>query len=250
MIDEAVVLCGGRGQRLRPYTDHIPKPMLKVAGRPVLEYVVENLVRNGVRKAYFALGYLGDVIEKHFKDGSKWGIDIVYAYEEKPMNTAGALLNFKDKLPKDFFVVSGDHITTWNLAEMGRLHENKKPLVTIGLIRKAIVLDFGVAIVRDGYIKRFKEKPMEEYLINTGIYAVNKAVFDYIEVGKDFSKHVFPEILKDGKPIVAYVGDEYWLDIGRVHDYERINELLSAVRVETKLFALKSLSRGEERIVR
>lgn len=236
-IEEAIVLCGGRGQRLRPYTDHLPKPMLRIAGRPVLEYVVRNLVKNKVKKAYFAVGYLGDKIEEYFKDGKDFGIDIEYYYEEKPLNTAGALVEFKSKVKSDFFIVSGDHLTSWNLREMGKHHLSKGAKVTIGFIRKRVALDYGIAEIENGFVKRFKEKPMEEYLINTGIYVMNKEAYEYVEVGKDLSKDVFPRMLAKDEKISAFIDDkEFWIDIGRVHDYERMNEQLSIIQLETKLF--------------
>ncbi len=237
MIKEAVVLCGGRGQRLRPYTDHIPKPMLKIAGKPVLEYVIKNLIKNEVEKAYFAVGYLGEKIEEYFKDGKDFGIDIEYKYEDRPLNTAGALVQFKEKLKEDFYIVSGDHLTTWNLKAMGEYHKRVQAMATIGFIPKKTALDFGIAEIENGYVKEFKEKPMEEYMINTGIYVMNKKAFKYIEIGKDLSKNVFPEMLKNKEKIGAYVDDkEFWIDIGRVQDYERMNEQLSIIRLETKLF--------------
>lgn len=236
MVEEAVVLAGGRGQRLRPYTDHLPKPMLNVAGKPVMEYVVANLKRNGVKKAYFAVGYKGELIEEYFGNGERFGIEIEYFYEKELKNTAGALLSFREKLKENFFVVAGDHITTWNLRKMAEVHKEKKAIVTIGLLPKPIVLDYGVARVEDGYIKEFKEKPVETFLINTAVYVMNKEIFEFVEEGKDLSKDVFPELLKKNKKIAAFIDNEFWVDIGRVKDYERMNELLSGVAIYEKLF--------------
>ncbi len=237
-IEKAIVLCGGRGQRLRPYTDHTPKPLLKIGDKPVLEYVIANLKKNGVKEVFLAVGYLGEMIESYFGDGKELGIKIKYKYEEKPLNTAGALKQFKeDELGENFFVVAGDHLTSWNLREMGKHHLSKKPIVTIGLIPKELSLEYGIAEVEGGYIKGFKEKPMKKYLINTGIYAMNKKILGLIKEGEDFSKHVFPRLLEKNEKILAYIDNrEFWMDIGRVKDYERMNELLSVIRLESKLF--------------
>ncbi len=238
MIKEAVVLCGGRGQRLRPYTDHIPKPMLKIAGKPVLEYVIANLKRNKVEKAYFAVGYLGEKIEEYFGDGKKFGIEIEYKYEKTPLNTAGAVAQFKNDIEgDDFYILAADHLTSWNLMGMAEKHREKKAIVTIGFVEKKSVLDYGVGKIENGFVKDFVEKPMETYLINTGIYVANSSLFYYLKVGEDLSKNVFPKLLKSKEKIAAFVDDsEFWMDIGRVKDYERVNDLLSITSLEGKLF--------------
>ncbi len=226
---KAFVLCGGKGTRLRPYTYNIPKPMLTLGKRPILEFVVDNLKRSGIKEQIFTIGYLGDKIEGHFGNGERFGVDIAYLKEEKEMNTAGSIFPGKDAVKETFAVVMGDHLTTVNLRDMAEFHKRMGGIATIGLKRHGTPIEYGIAEVEDEKVVGFKEKPTIENLINAGIYIFEPEIFEYIEVGKDFAKDVFPAILKDGKKINSYTFDEYWVDIGRLHDYENLNQTISIV---------------------
>jgi len=229
---KTVLLCGGEGTRLRPYTYNIPKPMLPLGRRPIVEFVINNLKRNGFDDIIITLGYLKEQIMDYCGDGSRFGVKIEYVVEEKKMNTAGSLVPVLNKLDDTFLVAMGDHLTNINLKKMVEYHKEKGNIATIGLKRSGMPFEYGVVQLNpDGTIAEFKEKPIIENLINAGIYIFEPEAKKYISEGKDFAKDVFPEILKDRKKITGYVFDDFWLDIGRIHDYESVNQIISIVDI-------------------
>ncbi|MBN2478525.1 NTP transferase domain-containing protein [Candidatus Micrarchaeota archaeon] len=223
-MTKAFVLCGGKGTRLRPYTYEIPKPMLPVDGRPILEHVVENLKANGFSDLIFTVGYKKEQIINHFGDGSRFGVKIEYLTEETPMNTAGSILPYKEKVKEDFLVVMGDHLTNANLQEFFKHHKKGENTATIGTVEHDIQVDFGVVDVKNGIVQGFREKPTLKYQINTAIYAFKPKVFLYIKEKEDFAKDVFPRMLEKNEKISSFVFREVWFDIGRIKDYEEIKK--------------------------
>lgn len=229
---KTVLLCGGEGTRLRPYTYNIPKPMLPLGKHPILEFVINNLKRNGLTDITITLGYLKDQIIDYFGDGSKFGVRIEYAVEERRMNTAGSLVPILNELDDTFLVAMGDHLTNINLRKMIEYHEEKRNIATIGLKRTGLPFEYGIVqLNEDKTIAEFKEKPIIESLINAGIYVFEPEARKYIKEGADFAKDVFPEILNDRKKISGYVFDDFWLDIGRIPDYEQVNQVISIVDI-------------------
>ena len=236
-MKEVVVLAGGRGQRLRPYTDVEPKPMLRVGRRPILEFVLTNIKKNGFRDVIIAAGYKSDRIKDYFGDGSKLGLNIDYVIEEEPKNTAGALIELKDMLKDDFLVVMGDHLTDMNLKELLEFHKKEKAIVTIALKKVKEAVEYGVVDVEGSVIKGFKEKPIIAHYINTAIYAMNKEVFEFINPYNDIAKDVLPRISKKRQDkLKAYISEDYWQDVGRVKDYEKMRDIFSAVELYLRLF--------------
>lgn len=232
---KAFILCGGEGTRLRPYTYSIPKPMLPLGKKPILEFVVSNLKNNGVTDLTMTVGYLNHVIQDYFGDGSKFGVKIKYLVEKERMNTAGSIYPSKDEVKDTFVVVMGDHLTNVNVKKMIAFHKKKRGIGTLGLKRQGVPLEYGIAEL-DGkeLITGFKEKPIISNYVNSGVYVLEPEAFNYIGIGKDFAKNVFPEMMKDGKKLFGYVFDEYWMDIGRIHDYERLNQIISIVDIVEK----------------
>ncbi len=227
---KAVLLCGGEGTRLRPYTYRMPKPLLPVGGRPILEYTLLNLKRNGIRDVVLTVGYLHEKIVDYFGDGSRLGMHIEYSIEKERLDTAGSVLQAKDLLGNEtFFVGMGDHITAINIDKMLDYHEEKGNIATMAFKLQGIPLEYGVAELEDGVVKAFKEKPILSNYINAGMYIFEPAIFEYIQPKEDFGKHVFPRLLKDGKKISSYVFNEFWADVGRIKDYEEMNNILSIV---------------------
>lgn len=225
-----VVLAGGKGQRLRPYTENIPKPLLKIGSKTLIEYVLSNLKRAGFREVIIATGHLGEQIESYL--GSRWsGIKIEYFREKELEGTAGCLVKMRDILDDNFLVVMGDHITTIDLKELYNTHKSKGAMVTIALKNHNVIIEYGVASISEDSIRSFEEKPTYTFYINTGIYALNRAVLDHIKVGDDFAKDVFPKLLKLGYRLDYYLTDEFWADIGRVKDYEFFRDQLSLIEV-------------------
>ncbi|VVB98186.1 Bifunctional protein GlmU [uncultured archaeon] len=234
---KAFVLCGGQGTRLRPYTYSIPKPMLKMGRKPILQYVVENLKLNGVTDLVLTVGYKKEKIMDYFGDGKKFGVKIEYAIEDEPKNTAGSILEYKNKVKESFFVVMGDHLTDISLKKLMESHKKSGAIATIALTKQEMQLEYGIVGLEKDEITEFSEKPRHEFYINTGIYAFEPEIFNYIKEREDFAKHVFPRLIASKKKINSYVFDEYWVDVGRVSDYERLNEF---IKVTTLLKNLDS----------
>lgn len=231
---KAIVLCGGRGTRLRPYTYSIPKPMLPLGRKPILEFVLLNLKQHGLKEIFFTVGYLKDQIMQYFGDGSKFWVKIKYFIEEEEMNTAGSILPCKEYVNGSFIVAMGDHLTSVNPQKLAELHKKKGAMATIALRRTGIPLEYGVAHAdEEGRILRFEEKPIVQNLVNAGLYCFEPEIFKYIKSGYDFAQDVFPQLLKDKKRIYGYIFEEYWVDIGRVPDYEQLNQIISIVDLVT-----------------
>lgn len=232
---KAFVIAGGEGTRLKPYTYTCPKPMLRVGGKPIIEYVIGNLKKAGIKDIILTTGYLHEQIEKHLGNGSKFGVNIEYSVEKEKRNTAGSILPYKGKIKGEFLVVMGDHITNIDLKEMIKQHNNSKAIATLALLKKKNPLEYGIAEVENGKIKGFSEKPLHEHLYNIAIYAFDQVVFDYIREGDDFAKDVFPRMLKDKARMEPYIFEGVWYDIGRVPDYHRIDEIMNMVKLAKDL---------------
>jgi NDP-sugar pyrophosphorylase family protein len=225
------VLAGGEGTRLKPYTYNAPKPMLMLGGKPILEYVLLNLKKAGLKDVTITCGYHHEQITGYFGDGKKLGMKLEYAIEKERMNTAGSILPHKDKVDGTFAVVMGDHLTNLDLADMVKRHKESGNLATIALYKESMPLEYGVAEVKDGMITGFKEKPLLEHLFNTAIYVFEPEVFEHIKEKEDFAKNVIPRLLSEKKKVGAYVFEDVWFDIGRVSDYERFVELFRVVKL-------------------
>ncbi|MCS7123097.1 MAG: nucleotidyltransferase family protein [Candidatus Aenigmarchaeota archaeon] len=224
---KALILCGGEGTRMRPLTYAIPKPLLPIGRKPVLQYIIEFFKNNGFDDIVLAIGYLGDTIVRYFGDGFKFNVNIEYSVEKEALDTGGAILNAKNKLSKTFFVSNGDVIFSHslNLHNLLEFHKSKKTIGTIVVkyIEKSKrygLVDFD----EDYYINSFREKPEKEVsgYINAGIYVFTDEIFDYIKPNAKVSieKEVFPVLAKEGK-LSAYVYDDFWIDIGIPEDYEK-----------------------------
>ncbi|MEW6328994.1 MAG: nucleotidyltransferase family protein [Candidatus Micrarchaeota archaeon] len=226
----AFVLCGGKGTRLRPYTYSIPKPMLPLGRKPILEFVIENLKRSGLTDIVLTVGYLKEQIKEHFGDGSRWGVRIVYSEEKTELNTAGSILPLKDTVKGTFVVVMGDHLSTLNIKKMVEYHRKKGGIGAVGLKKQGVPLEYGIAKLDDeGKIIKFEEKPIVQNLVNSASYVFEPEIYDYIKPNFDFARDVFPAVLAAKKRLFGYVFDEYWMDIGRIHDYDNVNQMISMV---------------------
>ncbi|WAM33948.1 sugar phosphate nucleotidyltransferase [Caldicellulosiruptor morganii] len=225
---KGIIMAGGSGTRLRPLTVSLPKPMIPFFGRPVMEYAVKLLKRHGIYDMATTLQYHPDKIMNYFEDGSKWGVNIQHFVEDRPLGTAGSVKNAKSFLDETFVVLSGDGITNADLSQAIEFHRSKKSKVTIVLKEVEIPIEYGIVLTdEEGRIRRFFEKPswseVFSNLANTGIYIIEPEILDYIEDGKpfDFSKDLFPKLLKENIPMYGYKMDGYWCDIGDVGSYIR-----------------------------
>ena len=229
------VLCGGEGTRLKPYTYSVPKPMLIVGGKPILWYVIQNLKKNGLKDLVLTVGYKHEQIEEYFKDGKEFGVKIEYAIENEALNTAGSILAYKDKVKETFVVVMGDHLTNIDLKKMIEFHKKEKAVATIALLKSKIPLEFGVAEISERTVQAFREKPLLEHNYNVAIYVFEPKIFEYINEKEDFAKNVFPRMLERGERIAPYLFEDVWFDIGRISDYERLDELFKVVKLAMDL---------------
>ncbi|HWD53920.1 MAG TPA: sugar phosphate nucleotidyltransferase [Acidimicrobiales bacterium] len=237
---KAVIMAGGEGTRLRPQTSNLPKPMLPLVGRPMMEHIVSLLRRHGITDIVVTVAFLPNAIRSYFGDGSELGVRMVYATEESPLGTAGSVRNAMEQLTERFLVISGDVLTDINLTEIVAFHEKNDALATIALSAVENPLEFGIVITReDGSIERFLEKPgwgqVFSDTINTGIYVLEPEIFERIPAGRsvDFSGEVFPSALEDGRPLYGYVADGYWEDVGTTAAYLKAHEDILDGRVET-----------------
>ncbi|MEV7026940.1 sugar phosphate nucleotidyltransferase, partial [Kitasatospora sp. NPDC093558] len=223
---KAVVMAGGEGSRLRPMTSTAPKPLLPVAGRPIMEHVLRLLRRHGLTSTVVTVQYLAEQIEDEFGDGTQLGMRLSYVREREPLGTAGCVGNARQELADGpFLVISGDALTDIDLGALIRFHRDKDALVTVCLTRVPDPVEFGITIVDDqGRVERFLEKPTWSQVfsdtVNTGIYVVEPEVLDLIPEGEavDWSADVFPRILADGG-IYGFVADGYWQDVGTHESY-------------------------------
>jgi len=215
----AVILAGGKGTRLAPYTVAFPKPLMPLGDIPILEIVVRQLKHYGFTHLTFAVGHLAELIQAFFGDGSRFGIAIDYSREEEPLGTAGPLKLIAD-LDGDFLVMNGDLLTDLDYGEFMRRHREQGNDATIGVYGKQVKIDLGV-LERDeeGRIVDYREKPTLEYEVSMGVYAFRREILSVIPDGYfDFPDLVL-ELIRRGRPIRGFAFHGHWLDIGRQEDY-------------------------------
>lgn len=228
MIGTAVILCGGQGTRLRPITYEIPKPMMPVQGRPILEHLIELCKLNGIENIILSIGYLKERIKAHFeKHGSALGVAVSYVEEDSPLGTAGPikLLVEHGKLNKPFVVSNGDELKDINIVEMFKIHKANSADATIALTKVEDPSAYGVAKLDGSKILEFVEKPKKEEapsnLINSGFYILNPSVAELIPAGFSMlEKDVFPKLASQGK-LFGFPFSGQWFDTGTFERYER-----------------------------
>jgi mannose-1-phosphate guanylyltransferase / phosphomannomutase len=225
-MKKAVIMAGGFGTRLRPLTMSIPKPMVPIINIPMMEHIVNRLKSFGVSDIVSLLYFQPDKITSYFEDGSKFGINMVYVHAQADYGTAGSVRNAYEHLKERFIIISGDVLTDFDLAKALEFHEKKGAKATICLTRVAQPLAYGIVMTdENGAITRFLEKPswgeVFSDTINTGIYILEPEVLDLIPYQEDFdfSKDLFPTMLRMGMPLYGYIADGYWRDIGNLDEY-------------------------------
>jgi NDP-sugar pyrophosphorylase family protein len=218
---QAIILAGGKGTRLMPYTATFPKPLVPLGERPILEIVIRQLKKAGFKDIVISTGHLAGLIEAYFGDGEKLGVDIRYVREEKPLNTAGALA-LVDDLEKDFLVMNGDVLTTLDYGKMMRFHEDEEAVATIGVFERVQKIDYGVVSLAGGSkLKDYVEKPTIPFLVSMGVNVLNRKAVSYIKKGEALGMPDLMLRLKGkGENVVCYREKCEWLDIGRPDDYE------------------------------
>ncbi len=215
-MDNAVVLmAGGMGKRLLPLTKDTPKPMLEVGSKPMLETLVENFVAAGFSKFYLSVNYLQEAIESHFGDGSKWGVDISYLYEDEPLGTGGALSLLDKRLCDPFITMNCDVLTKVNFESLLKHHENSGSYGTMCVSQHEVSVPFGVVEHEKFKLKRIVEKPVWNYFVNAGIYVFAPEVLGLLKRGEALDMpHLISRIDKAFGEVSLFPIREYWLDVG------------------------------------
>ncbi|MFN2594159.1 MAG: sugar phosphate nucleotidyltransferase [Actinomycetota bacterium] len=239
---QAVIMAGGEGSRLRPLTSNVPKPMLPVGNRPLMEHIIELCRDHGFTDVVATVQFLASLVRNYFGDGSDLGVALSYSVEEAPLGTAGSVLAARDLLSGPFVVISGDALTDIDLREVVAFHREREAAATLVLKHMPDPLEFGIVMTNDrGEIERFLEKPSWGQVfsdtINTGIYVLEPEVLDLIPVDQpyDFSSELFPAMLDKGLPIFGYITDSYWTDVGNSDAYIQANHDVLAGDVRVRI---------------
>ena len=230
---QAIILAGGKGTRLKPYTIVFPKPLMPIGDYPILEVMIRQLKSNGFDEIVIAVGYLKALIQNFFEDGRRWGVSISYSAEEKPLGTAAPLKLIK-KYEENFLVMNGDVLTNLNYKNFFEFHKRSGALCTIASYNKPVKIDLGVLKLNEvNELYDYLEKPTINFNVSMGIYAFKKEVLEYIPDQKYFD---FPELIKvlleSGKKVLSYPFEGYWFDIGRQEDYELATHEFERLRSE------------------
>jgi len=218
---QAVILAGGKGTRLKPYTTVLPKPLMPIGDYPILEVVIRQLKKNGFDRIIIAVGYHAEIIQAFFGNGEKWGVHIEYSFEDKPLGTAAPLRNIQN-LDDNFLMMNGDILTDLDFKKLIEFHGQQDAAITIATHNRSVKIDYGTLEYDEhNVLKKFSEKPILNYNVSMGIYVCSKRIIDHIPEDKYFD---FPDmvqaLLRNNKKVFCYPYDGYWLDIGRPDDYE------------------------------
>ena len=221
----AVILAGGKGTRLLPYTTVIPKPLMPVGDRPILELIIRQLKHYGFSRVTMAVGHLAELIEAYFGNGNKYGIKIDYSREDEPLGTIGSL-SLIDTLDTTFLVMNGDVLTNLDYWKLVDFHKKNQAVATIATYNKEVKVDLGILEMDEDFqLKQYVEKPTLRYDVSMGIYVFEPEILSFIEPNAylDFPDLVLT-LMKAGRKVIGFPFDGYWLDIGRHDDYVRAQE--------------------------
>jgi NDP-sugar pyrophosphorylase family protein len=221
----AVILAGGKGTRLLPYTTVIPKPLMPVGDRPILELIIRQLKHYGFSRVTMAVGHLAELIEAYFGNGNKYGIKIDYSREDEPLGTIGSL-SLIDTLDTTFLVMNGDVLTNLDYWKLVDFHKKNQAVATIATYNKEVKVDLGILEMDEDFqLKQYVEKPTLRYDVSMGIYMFEPEILSFIEPNEylDFPDLVLT-LMKAGRKVIGFPFDGYWLDIGRHEDYVRAQE--------------------------
>lgn len=217
---EAVVMAGGFGVRLHPLTRDKPKPMLDVGERPLLEHIVERLKKAGIRDVNLTTHYRAEKIREHFGDGKRFGVNIHYVHEEKPLGTAGGL-RLLGNARGPLLVLNGDVVTEVDFRAMHRFHSDHEAELTVGVRKYDVEVPFGVVECEQEHVSRLVEKPVFDFFVNAGIYLLEPSVLQHVPDRRIDMTDLINELLQRRRRVVSFPIIEYWLDIGRQEDYEK-----------------------------
>lgn len=219
---EAIILAGGRGTRLKPYTISIPKPLVPLGEEPIIEILLRQLEASGIRRIHIALGHLANLIKAYFdqSDGQRT-VEIRHSFESQALGTVGPIRQI-ERLPATFLLLNGDVLTTLPIGSLIDFHRRQGCIATLAVHKRQIPMDYGIVdISADNRIVGHREKPVLEVCVGMGLYVFERRVLEFIPAGRKFDiPDLIHVLLEAGEPIAAYESDDYWMDIGRPDDYE------------------------------
>ncbi len=229
---KAIILAGGKGTRLAPYTTVFPKPLMPVDGMPILEVIVKQLAHFGIKELILSVSQESEpLLSAYFANGKRYGVDVCYSKERKPLGTAGPL-SIIPNLPETFLVMNGDILTTLDYQKLIRYHRKQKGIVTIAMNQKRVRLELGVMEFNRAHrLIRYIEKPTLSYSVSMGIYIFERRVLEWIPSKRYFD---FPELIqkliRQREKVVCYPSNDFWLDVGRHEDYEEAQKKFQEMR--------------------
>ncbi|MEX2459818.1 MAG: nucleotidyltransferase family protein [Paenibacillaceae bacterium] len=219
-----VLMAGGLGSRLSPMTDETPKPLLKVGTKPILETILDNFIDYGFYRFYLSVNYKADMIKAYFGDGSKWGVEIKYVHEEVRLGTAGALSLIEESPTDPLIVMNGDLLTKVNFQQLLDFHIETNAKATMCVRDYEYQVPYGVVMVDNHRLINIVEKPKQQFFVNGGIYVINPEILDYVPKREFFDMPSLFEVMMNKKiETVVFPIHEYWIDIGRMDDFNRAN---------------------------
>ncbi len=225
-----VLMAGGLGQRLRPMTDHLPKPLLEVGRKPLLETILESFVGYNFNRFFISVNYMADRVKEYIGDGDRWGVDIVYLEEDNSLGTAGSLSLIQEEIEHPLIVMNADVLTKTNFSQLLAFHSEHGAQATMCVREFEFQVPYGVVDIGHGKITRLIEKPSKTYYVNAGIYVLEPTVLSIIEKGSPLNMtDLFQMLIDQGDFPAAFPVREYWLDIGQYEDYRRANGEFSSV---------------------
>ena len=223
--NSVVIMAGGKGTRLRPYTEHCPKPMLPVGDKPMLEILLEQCITSGFQTFYFSVNYLKEQIIDYFEDGSRWGVSIQYLVEKKPLGTAGSLHLLPDSLKDPFLVLNGDVLTHLNPSQLLDFHTDHKAQATLCVREHDVTIPFGVVQVNGVLLSGFEEKPSYKHLVNAGVYVIDPMLLPLLPSNEFMDMPTFLIKAKQASHRVAVCPiHEYWIDVGRPESLQKAHD--------------------------
>lgn len=225
MSKRAVILAGGKGTRLKPYTISLPKPLVPIGEMPIIEIIIRKLAQSGFERVTITVNHMADIIRAFCGDGSKWGIKIDYSLEDKPLSTMGPLKLIND-LPDNFLIMNGDVLTDLDFGIFYDAHVTENNIFTVSAYTREQKVDYGVLETgSDNKLVNFIEKPTTTYNVSMGVYMASKQILDFIPENQFYGfDHLMLDLIKNQKPATVKVHSGYWLDIGRPDDYEKACE--------------------------
>ena len=224
---KAVILAGGKGSRLQPYTLVLPKPLMPVGDVPVIESLLKWVRRNGMRDVSITIGYLGHLIKALCGNGRQWDMNITYSEEPEPLGTVGPLGSLADQLKSTFLVMNGDLVTDLDLRKFVKFHKKHKGILTVAVKKKSVKVDLGVLESEEGVVTRFREKPQIQFNASMGIYCMEPEILQHIPDGLYFGfDDLMHTLLEAGEKIHVFGHEGLWMDIGRQEDFIEAQKIL------------------------